>query len=172
MTSRCILAVLLSASLSVGATTALAEEPAPAVFWEPLPGRAGASAGSTGSPYEPAWGARPSWYGWQILALDASSALLLAAAAGTESTQLGLSSVGGHLAGPPLLHLLAHDAPGRATVSILMRALLPVAGFLLGADSGRCDPEDWICIPTEAWIGYGAGMLAATVVDAALVSWR
>ncbi len=167
MKNRRILAVLTTASLTLGATTALGDEPAPAFFWETLPGGA-----ATSSPDHPARGAGASWYGWQILALDASTALLLAAAAGTESTPLGLSSVGGHLAGPPLLHLFAHDAPGRAALSLVLRALLPVAGFLLGADAGRCDPQVWICVPAEAWIGYGAGMLAATVADAALVSWR
>lgn len=112
------------------------------------------------------------WYGWQVLAADATTitttVLLAGDSRGKELAQYNL--IGGYLLGGPIIHL-AHNNPGAAAGSIMIRAAMPVAGAFLGCDAhGPGDYDGFGCLP-GAVLGGLIGMIGATTIDAAAFSY-
>lgn len=123
------------------------------------------------------------WYGYQTLASDVAAFALITTGAvlggnmDSAALGLGLAIPGGALyfAGGPLIRAGHGDGPG-AWNSLLRRVLIPVsAGALaagIGALAAPSGPSD-ICNDQRACyaaafgaVGFGAGMIAASVVDA------
>jgi hypothetical protein len=109
------------------------------------------------------------WYGWQTLLTDAGSfgAALL--------TQNAYALAAVYVLGAPVVHA-AHGRAGAAVGSLALRVALPIAGIYLGAAAANCSAqfhhEDDQCGLTESVIGFGLGMLAASVIDATALSWE
>ena len=112
-----------------------------------------------------------SWYGWQTLAADGTSLLVLPIAAGvSQSPGLGLVAVAGYFLAPPFIHG-AHGRWGMFGASLGLRVVAPVIGGLLGAAlDGDCRGD--ICIPVGAALGVAAGALGAVAIDASLLSYE
>lgn len=109
------------------------------------------------------------WYGWQIILVDAATIGISLAA------QDGHVAAVGYLGAAPLVHL-AHLEPGHAGLSLALRAVAPLAGAALGYGllSG-VDCNERSSTGCAAWFGATAvgaisGLLAASVIDAALLS--
>lgn len=117
------------------------------------------------------------WYGGRTLLLDTAMVLLMVLGLGAESDWLPVIGLVGYFAGAPIVHLASGEAPaslGRATISLLLRAGLPLAFGTIAVVSTSCDSEDGdgLCDLAAAVVGGLLGGLTAIVVDAALVSYR
>lgn len=98
-------------------------------------------------------------YGWQIALADAA-ALTIAL-----SAKSGELSAGIYLLDGAVIHS-AHNQPGRAVASVLLRVGLPFAGaFILGNTMNNGDD-----IPVGILLGFGVGLITASVVDATLIA--
>lgn len=99
-------------------------------------------------------------YGKYLLIVDAANLL-------TAPLYVGLV---GYLVGAPSLHL-SRGHYGRAAGSFGMRVALPTLGALTGAllVPPRCDREAAVCLPIGPVVGLGLGVVAAVVIDAALL---
>jgi hypothetical protein len=98
-----------------------------------------------------------SWYGWQILALDA--ALVGGAAASENPAPIFAMALSG-----PFIHL-HHGHSQRALASLGLRVGAPIAGAAIGA--GSCDDSDgegWECIGAAAG-GFLVGAAVAEGID-------
>ena len=133
----------------------------------------------------PARAAEGESYGNQTVLADVTSGLLFCGAGlASNSNKDGLSAgfvvagVATYLAGGPVVHLL-HGNRGGAVRSGIVRVLLPVVATFVGAgigglvggiDNGRYSDgtsKTGDQAATGGVIGFGAGVLAAIVVDAA-----
>jgi len=89
-----------------------------------------------------------------------------------QDTQLadGLryAALGGYLLAGPVVHV-QHGHPGRAIVSLFLRAALPVAGAYIGRSSATCT-GDLLCGLGETAAGFVAGTAVASIIDVALLS--
>lgn len=133
------------------------------------PGLAVSSAPAPGREYEHYWE--------QNLAIDAASVALMVSAfvvddyTDGESVPIVLlsSGVAGYLLGSPIVHTVHHGNLGRATLSLLLRGGLPVAGLYLGRNTVRCPPSspDTIgtCGVSEMLIGGAIGLGTALLID-------
>lgn len=109
-------------------------------------------------------------YRWEIVAADAVSLALLLKGGRDGSTVGALT----YVLVPPILHL-SEDRAGRAAASLVLRLGLPIAGALTGASLGGrgchseddCDDEGAFVL---AFLGFGAGLLSAMVVDTAFIA--
>jgi len=106
------------------------------------------------------------WYGWETLTVDAVS---------VAAMPLAGVGVAGYLVGAPIVHA-AHDRWGAAAASLGLRVALPIAGAYAGVALANCGnsqraSEDW-CGLGEAVLGLGVGMLAAIVIDAAVLGYE
>jgi hypothetical protein len=139
------------------------------------------------------------WYGWQTLIADAAAAGILAgglASSGqTESALLWTSAVTYASAGP-LVHVAHGDSRG-AGISLGVRVGAPLGGMVVGLGVGLliggvfgatqpqadCGPGPALCPPPAvelgllggvlgAVIGMSAGLIAAPIVDAALLTYE
>jgi hypothetical protein len=115
------------------------------------------------------------WYGWQILLADTGVAGTLALSGATSSpgngVLLGAATVG-YLVDGPLIHA-AHNQGGKVGYSLALRLLMPVAGVGIGiavasADTQSNEPLESL---VDAVIGFGFGMIAASVVDSVALGW-
>jgi len=127
------------------------------------------------------------WYGWQSLASDAGAVALFTTAgllsnaadhgahdrtAAATTFWLGL---GTYALGGPIVHL-AHDRPAAMVRSLAMRLLLPVGGGIAALPAARIlcssdDGEDGLaCLAGTFVVGAGLGLIAAAVLDAALLA--
>lgn len=116
------------------------------------------------------------WYGWQTLSLDAAAVLLAFGASGgtalSEAAPLmGATSLGTYALGAPITHL-AHDNPGRAIGSLLLRGGLPIAFGAAGVGIEDCPDGGDFCGLSGALYGGLVGALTAVVVDATLLSYE
>ena len=125
------------------------------------------------------------WYEWQTLASDAvaialfTSAGLLSNAADhgahdrTAATTTFYIGLGSYALGGPIVHL-AHNRPAVMVRSLAMRVLLPLGGGIAALPAARLwcgsdDGEDGLaCLAGAFVVGSGLGLIAATVLDAAL----
>jgi len=126
------------------------------------------------------------WYGWQTLASDAASALLLfgafpAAGRGglfssntpAVANAMAVLGVAGYAAGAPTLHFI-HERPLEAMGSVALRLTLPAAGAVVASQLVECPKpgfEYGNCQVVPIW-GIGVGTLAAIVIDATLLAWE
>lgn len=126
------------------------------------------------------------WYGWQTLAIDGAAigvgltgAHLLDdhRAAGVS---LGATGLLGYSFSGPLVHW-AHDRRGAAALSLALRVGLPLVsvGVLSGESAGRCPgvgarDDERYCerIETTLLVAASLSMLAASIVDAAVLGWE
>jgi len=109
------------------------------------------------------------WYGTPILIADGLAYGGLALAINVEQTdQVALPlSIGTFLLAGPITHG-AHGQWGRSGLSLAARAVLPLGGVILGATGCTADSD---CADSLAG-GAIAGMLAATIVDAAVLAYE
>jgi hypothetical protein len=110
------------------------------------------------------------WYGLPILIADGAAYILLATAISNEKSKtvtvpLSLPVYG--LSGP-VTHA-ANGHWGRAGISLLMRAGLPLAGAMLGASGCTRDSGD--CASGIISLAV-VGMAAASVIDVAALAWE
>jgi hypothetical protein len=115
------------------------------------------------------------WYGWETLMADGISVLVVPAlAVSIDSKGDGGAAVaaaaGSYVLAAPIIHL-AHGRPGIAAASLGLRLGAPVGGAFLGAAAaGNCNGS--FCRLEGAAIGFVLGMVTATVVDAAALSYE
>ncbi len=109
-------------------------------------------------------------YRWQVFAADGASLALLVSGSKTGAT---VGAVG-YLLAAPIVHM-GHDEGGRAAASLALRVGLPIAGAfgLAAALKHPCSADDDDCDDGTlegAILGFGLGMLAAMVIDTALIA--
>jgi hypothetical protein len=108
------------------------------------------------------------WYGAPTLGVDLASLGLAALSNKQDSKVLAYTSIAGFALGGPINHA-AHGNWGRAAGSLALRVSLPVLAGVGGAlVPGACD--DRSCVGLG--VGIVVGILAASAVDAAALSWE
>jgi hypothetical protein len=116
--------------------------------------------------------ASQTWYGYQTLLADSLLFATIVGAATSDSAPVAIAGVGAYFVASPVIHSLNHQ-PNNLGLSVLFRLALPLAGFAIG--SGRADchdsEEESLCTFGQGLVGFGIGMIAATVIDAAL-AWK
>ena len=105
------------------------------------------------------------WYGWQVLAADATG--LLATIGCVSAVQADECFVP-YLIAAPSVHL-SHRRPTQALASLGLRVALPLAGALIGLQAASCG-EDTYCGLGEVVGGVFIGTLAASLIDAFALS--
>jgi hypothetical protein len=125
------------------------------------------------------------WYGDSVLIADLSAlglgALSLAAATSGHSSEdlslpAGLAALATYVAGGPIIHA-ARGNYGNMSESIVLRLLTPLGGALVGAGIGAasesgCDGDFCgIGMAIGGIFGFGGGMVLASVLDIAAVSY-
>ena len=139
--------------------------------------RAIALAPPAAAPSEPP--STSSWYGWQIVLLDAGAVVVVAASDSSgrgTSTALVLGGVGIYALGGPVTHVL-HGQKLRGAASLGLRVGAPLLGGLLGAGAGGGP-----CVDTDAKnscaaagvygaLGAAVGALTAMVIDDGVLAY-
>jgi hypothetical protein len=127
------------------------------------------------------------WYGWQLLINDAASLSLLVGGLSMSKGALyqpdtpvmanvmATIGIAGYWTGAPVLHLV-HGRPKAAAGSLALRFASPIVGGALGYGLASCSKaaqsEEWIpCGLAELVLGFSAGVLTATILDASLLAW-
>ncbi len=177
MRQRSALAMVIILAAIAGGRTAAADEPAPIVAAPPL------------SPSAPR-----AWYGWQILIADAAStAMLILAteASGAGGTTLGVGGFAVYVTGGAFTHAMHHRRDGVIGGSIALRLGLPLIGALVGGSEGASSASQCrsdaasanhgsgmslgslcgLAAVGDMVLGGGIGMLVASVLDVAVLSW-
>jgi hypothetical protein len=113
----------------------------------------------------------------KVLSGDLTAIGLFAAGAAVEGKDGGdtpladglrYAALGGYLLAGPAIHA-QHGHPGRAIVSLFLRAALPVAGAYIGRSTATCTDE-FLCGLKETAMGFLAGTALASTIDIALLS--
>jgi hypothetical protein len=128
----------------------------------------------------------PRWYGWQILTADAVAftvAIAGAATNGSGSDDVAVTGLASFVLGGPIIHA-AHGRGRIALASAGLRVALPVLGAVIGASAAPHCPSPGAPTSGDQTIGfcvdpaaidaiYGMliGMVVATSIDAAALSW-
>jgi hypothetical protein len=103
------------------------------------------------------------WYGWQSLALDVSSAILVSQ--GEQNHQAIRGAIALYAISGPIVHF-AHRNYGRLAASVLLRTLLPLT--LAAFAKGLASPED----PGPDPASYAvAGAVVAALIDDLALGW-
>ena len=117
------------------------------------------------------------WYGWQTLATDGASFVLLIAAGATAASgaeaggALGGLSLTTYLLGGPIVHF-AHENVGRGFGSLALRGGLPIVFGAVGVQLEDCSDGDWFCGLSGAVLGGLLGIVTAITVDASLLGYE
>jgi hypothetical protein len=149
LTVPCALALLLASSV------ALAEEPPSAPP-------------STVAP--PA--TQSEWYGWQPLLADGAfvgTLILVSHTNGKIPPALDYVLPIEYLVASPIIHF-AHERPGTAVGSLLLRLGVPVAGGFLGYASCSNHDDGGVAGAVGALAGVGLGMIGAMIIDDAALA--
>jgi hypothetical protein len=127
------------------------------------------------------------WYGWQSLMVDLSSVATMAGGAfvrGAGTAPIEIVGAAGYLLGAPLVHI-AHDQGGNVGTSLALRTAVPGVAALLGVliawaafphgtETGVGDHyvgiDKSVYQAEGGFIGFGAGAIAAIVVDDAIIA--
>ena len=130
------------------------------------------------------------WYGWQTLTADGAAIALMAsgivAGSGPAGAPLGYTGMASYVVTPAVIHG-AHGHVLRGVGDAAIRVVTPVLGTIVGAFSGaalyaskaRPAPADgandyfspgFDALFTGAAIGFLAGVLAASAIDAAVLA--
>ncbi|MGZ6144153.1 MAG: hypothetical protein ACXWLM_12500 [Myxococcales bacterium] len=112
--------------------------------------------------------ARADTYSGQVLGADSLSALALLVGASSNSAPLAVAGLAGYAVGAPIIHFV-QGRPGAGVGSLLLRLGAPVVGLYIGAASASGCRGD-VCQLGPAVTGFGIGMLAASLLDAALIA--
>lgn len=110
-----------------------------------------------------------SWYGWKTLLADGLSYGVIVGAAAVDGPPFAILGLGSYLAAPAGIHF-AHNQPGRAVASVVLRIALPLTGGMLGATLANCGKDEMFCALDATVLGFGMGMVAANIIDAS-VAW-
>jgi len=113
------------------------------------------------------------WYGWQTLTSDgASLATLMTALYLGDSKVLAPASLVGLGFGAPVVHAW-HGKPLKALGSVALRIGLPATGILIGFSAARRPPggDYGNTGALEGIVGFGAGLILASAIDAAALGW-
>jgi hypothetical protein len=117
-------------------------------------------------PIEPV--AKPTWYGWQVLAADGATVLGTVGCVAAGGDNACLVPALGYLLVGPIVHG-THGKVGRAFGSAGLRTGLPLVGAVLGSAAATCSPSggelDFCGLPETA-LGFLAGVATAMVIDA------
>ena len=105
------------------------------------------------------------WYGWQVLAADATG--ILATAGCVLAVQEDACFLP-YLAAAPMVHLSRRRAT-QALASLGLRVALPLAGALIGLSAASCG-EQTACGVGEIAGGVFIGVLTASLIDAFALS--
>jgi hypothetical protein len=108
------------------------------------------------------------WYGWQVMLADAATIGV------TIASQNPYVFAGSYLIGAPVVHAV-HERGGASVASLGLRVALPVVGGMLGSAAARCGHPNGdadFCGFGEVIVGFGAGLLLASAIDAAALSWE
>jgi hypothetical protein len=124
-----------------------------------------------------------SWYGYQTLALDALSTVLITVGIVKWNGYAGAAGAASFLLGPPIVHM-AHGQGWKGLYDMgLLRVTEPLVsagvgaaiGAIVGAKTGCGAGGDDIPLPCGTLpgllIGLGVGMVAAVAVDASVFAW-
>ncbi len=121
------------------------------------------------------------WYGWQVLAADASSVAVIAIGGRTNTTALTWLGIGGVFFASPIVHGF-HDRWGATAASLGMRLGLAVVGGVIGASvAPPCDPTPGSIVGAldcgldplaYGVLGASIGLAVASAVDAFALSWE
>ena len=119
---------------------------------------------------------RARYYGWYLLAADATSDVLVVAGITADRwpNAMWVAGMAGQAASP-ILHAV-HGEREHAMHSVLLRTLLPAAGAFAGhvIASSRCT-EGWGCGIAQAGFRIGGGvtgLVVAQLVDDTLLAWH
>lgn len=116
------------------------------------------------------------WYGWQLITSDSLAVTVipvlgLLADRNDGAPAAGLT-VASYLVAPAVIHI-AHGRAGIAAASLGLRLGRPLAGFLLGAVLvGKSAGDEGLSTFVGAGVGAAIGVLSASIVDAAALSWE
>lgn len=109
-------------------------------------------------------------YRGTIVIASALSVSVAALGMGTESGPLFAVGAAGFVVGAPLIHM-SRGRYGRAAASAGVRLALPAIGLVAGDSLPRdCGPSPCANMPPALYIGLGAGVVAATVIDAVFLA--
>jgi hypothetical protein len=177
---RCVRRRHLVVPAAVAAIVLTASMPACAdEVWTSTPAPALAPAAPTSTPPAMPAGRDDSgrarrWYGWQPLLTDGLSLSIVPVLAASTGQDSGGPVVGfavaSYLLAAPIVHL-AHGRAGIAAASLGLRLGLPTAGFFLGAVAAPRSIDGRCCGIESAAIGTLVGVIAASAIDAAALSW-
>jgi hypothetical protein len=109
------------------------------------------------------------WYGWQTLTLDGAALLMttFGASNNRDASALLWAALGTYALGGPLVHA-AHEAPGKAGASLLLRVGAPIVlGYAGYAASSKGSWDDGVILTS---FGVLAGLATAITVDAAVLA--
>lgn len=118
------------------------------------------------------------YYGLTLAADGVALVTAMAALGGGDSesrSRLFQIAAGTYVFGGPLIHLV-HRRPGRAAISLAMRAGLPIGGALLLSSShhNSCPSDSTSCDDFGGFfpflVGFVGGILTASIVDSAVLA--
>jgi hypothetical protein len=118
------------------------------------------------------------WYGWQIIASDATAMAIFTAAAYSDSGGAVIVSAFGYVLVPPLIHA-AHHQGARAAGSLALRLAVPLAATLIGLGVGAAtdthssadDTIDFAPL-AGALVGGAIGIVAASAIDISALAYE
>jgi hypothetical protein len=122
---------------------------------------------------DPAPQTRTKRYGYQVFAADAGWFIASSLVAKADSGSGGGELIAlGFYGGGPLVHLANHN-PSGAAKSLALRALLPIGGAVGGMlIVGQDEDADGFGMMLGAIAGFGAGAIAAMVIDWTVIAKR
>lgn len=129
-------------------------------------------------PAAPAEPRRETWYGAQILLVDAAAVGLLVASVTVGSGRPGLgeglavASAGTYLLGGPIVHL-AHGRADVAAGSLGLRVAVPILTAVAGMaiEQHSCSPGLLWCGAAGLVLGGAVGAVGAVAIDSAALAW-
>jgi hypothetical protein len=135
------------------------------------PARAAERSPTTAGPVVPLDAEPPQrvWYGWQVLAIDATSLLARRLCRDWSRTDDGCDlTLAGYAVGSPLVHTLHRGWP-RGIASLAIRVALPVAAAWYWSPGARCRDSTnegiTLCGAEEEGLGLFIGFSAAILID-------
>jgi hypothetical protein len=116
---------------------------------------------------------KSSWYGGQILLVDALSIGVIVLGAGSSDGAEALvpMGVGGYLLGGPIVHW-GHGNVGKGFGSLGLRVGAPIVGAFAGAGMEDCSGGGELCGLAGAFVGFLVGVTAAIVIDSAALAYE
>lgn len=108
-------------------------------------------------------------YGGEIVLADLAGLSVMTVGAATGSDGIVIAGVAVSGLAPAAIHV-AHDNPGAAVVSLMLRPALVTAGAMAGAAMATCGEDEFLCGLGEAALGAMIGYGVAAAVDAGVAA--